>query len=148
MRKLPQLQDVTSDLQIKNPQISVDIDRDKASALGVTASQIEDALYSAYGQRQVATIYSPNNEYKVVMELKPEFQLDPSALSLLYVRASNGNLVPLSTVAKIEHKTVARSLNRMQQLNAVAISGVPTRSLDAALRFLEDEAHQSGVDRA
>ena len=89
------LQDVTSDLQIKNPQVNVDIDRDKASSLGVTAQQVEDALYTAYGQRQVSTIYAPNNAYRVITELENQYQLDPSALSMLYVRSSSGQLVPL-----------------------------------------------------
>jgi HAE1 family hydrophobic/amphiphilic exporter-1 len=122
LRKLPQLQDVTSDLQIKNPQITVDIDRDKASALGVTAAQIEDALYTAYGSRQISTIYAPNNEYKVVMELKPEFQLDPSALSLLYIRSAQGNLVPLGTVATLNRALGPLSVNHTQQLPSVTLS--------------------------
>jgi HAE1 family hydrophobic/amphiphilic exporter-1 len=144
LRKLPQLQDVTSDLQIKNPQITVDIDRDKASALGVTASQIEDALYSAYGQRQVATIYAPNNEYKVVMELKPEFQLDPSALSLLYVRSSKGNLVPLSTVATLRRTLGPLSVNHTQQLPSVTLSFnlPPNVSLGDATAAVERTAAQ------
>src|SRR2546423_1926880 len=96
LRKIPQLQDITSDLQIKNPQISVNIDRDKTAAMGVTAQQIEQALYTAYGPRLISTIHTPNNEYKVVTELEPQFQLDPSALSLLYIRSSQGNLIPLA----------------------------------------------------
>ena len=71
---------MTSDLQIKNPQVNIDINRDKASALGITASQIEDALYYAYGSRQVSTIYAPNNQYQVILELEPKYQTDPSAL--------------------------------------------------------------------
>src|SRR3989441_15802 len=88
-RDVPGLQDVASDLQIKNPQINVVIDRDKASALGVTAQQVEDALYTAYGTRQISTIYAPNNEYRVIMELAPLYQRDPSALSLLYIRSNS-----------------------------------------------------------
>src|SRR5438128_3038356 len=83
------LQDVTSDLYITNPQVNVEIDRDKASALGVTAEQIEDALYTAYGQRQISTIYAPNNAYRVITELENQYQMDPSALSMLYSRSSN-----------------------------------------------------------
>ena len=77
MRGLPGLQDVTSDLQISNPQISIEIDRDRAAALGISPQQIEDALYTAYGTRQISTIYTPNNEYQVIMELAPEFQANP-----------------------------------------------------------------------
>ena len=81
MRTLPELQDVTSDLQIKNPQVSIEINRDQASALGITAQQVEDALYYAYGSRQVSTIYAPNNQYQVVLELEPRYQMDPAAFS-------------------------------------------------------------------
>ena len=90
---------MTSDLQIANPQVNVEIDRDKARSLGVSAEQIEDALFSAYGARQISTIYAPNNTYKVILELHPKYQTDPAALSLLYVRSSSGMLVPLSAVA-------------------------------------------------
>ncbi len=88
MSTLPQLLDVTSDIQIKNPQLNVDIDRDKASAVGVTVQQIEDALNNAYGTRQVSTIYATANEYQVIMEVKPEFQQDPSALGRLYIHST------------------------------------------------------------
>src|SRR5213078_20624 len=88
MSALPQLLDVTSDIQIKNPQLNVDIDRDKASAVGVTVQQIEDALNNAYGTRQVSTIYATANEYQVIMEVKPEFQQDPSALGHLYIHST------------------------------------------------------------
>src|SRR5712692_10491548 len=93
LRQLPGLQDVNSDLQIKNPQVNVVIDRDKASTLGVSAQQVEDALYTSYGARQISTIYAPNNEYRVIMELQPQYQRDPAALSLLYIRSSKGQLV-------------------------------------------------------
>jgi len=88
MAALPQLLDVTSDLQTKNPQLNVDIDRDKASSLGVTAQQIEDALNDAYGTKQISTIYATSNEYQVIMEVKPEYQEDPSALGRLYIHAT------------------------------------------------------------
>jgi HAE1 family hydrophobic/amphiphilic exporter-1 len=82
------IEDLTSDLEISSPQVNVEIDRDKAAALGVTASQIENAFYDAYGPRWVSTIYAPVNEYKVLLELAPEFQNDPSAMSLLYFKAT------------------------------------------------------------
>ena len=116
------MQDVTSDLLIRNPQINVDIDRDKASALGVTANQIEDALYTAYGQRQISTIYAPNNAYRVITELESQYQLDPSALSLLYVHSSSGQLVPLSTVAKLTRTVGPLTINHLGQLPSVTIS--------------------------
>lgn len=88
MSALPQLLDVTSDIQIRNPQLNVDIDRDKAAAVGVTVQQIEDALNNAYGTRQISTIYATSNEYQVILEVKPEFQQDPSALGHLYIHST------------------------------------------------------------
>jgi HAE1 family hydrophobic/amphiphilic exporter-1 len=122
MRALPQLQDVTSDLQIKNPQVNVQIDRDKASALGVSVEQIENALYFAYGSRQVTTIYAPNNQYQVILELAEQYQRDPSSLSLLYVQANNGKLVPLNTVASITKGLGPLTVNHQGQLPAVTLS--------------------------
>jgi HAE1 family hydrophobic/amphiphilic exporter-1 len=122
VRELPQLQDVNSDLQMKNPQVNVEIDRNKAGALGVTVFQIEDALNSAYGSRQISTIYAPNNQYRVIIELEPEYQLDPAALTMLYIRANTGNLVPLSTVARLTQEAGPLTVNHLGQLPAVTIS--------------------------
>jgi HAE1 family hydrophobic/amphiphilic exporter-1 len=122
LQKLPGLQDVSSDLQIKNPQINVIIDRDKSSALGVTANQVEDALYSAYGFRQVSTIFAPNNQYRVILELEPQYQRDANALSSLYLRSKGGQLVPLSAVAKLTSTFGPLSVNHLGQLPAVTIS--------------------------
>jgi HAE1 family hydrophobic/amphiphilic exporter-1 len=122
MRRLPGLQDVTSDLQIKNLQARILIDRDKASALGVTATQVEDALYTAYGQRQISTIYASNNEYWVITELEPEYQLDPNALSMLYIRSSQNRLVPLNTVASFIPSVGPLTVNHLGQLPAVTVS--------------------------
>lgn len=122
MRELPGLQDVTHDLQIKNPQVTVEIDRDKASAFRVTAQQIEDALYSAFGARQISTIYTPINQYKVILELEPQYQSDPSALSMLYIRSSSGQLVPLQAVAKLTQGLGPLSINHLGQLPSVTFS--------------------------
>jgi len=122
MRALPQLQDVTSDLQINNPQVNIDINRDKASALGVTAQQIEDALYYAYGSRQVSTIYAPNNQYQVILELEPQYQTDPSALSMLYIQSTTGQLVPIHTLATLTRDAGPLTVNHLGQLPAVTIS--------------------------
>jgi len=146
LRDLPGLQDVTSDLLMRNPQVNINIDRDKAAAMGLSAAQVEDALYTAYGSRQISTIYAPNNAYRVIMELQPQYQMDPSALSMLYVRASGATaastpvssgddnssssssmsggskLVPLSTVAKITRSLGPMSINHLGQLPAVTIS--------------------------
>jgi HAE1 family hydrophobic/amphiphilic exporter-1 len=122
MRELPGFQDVTTDLQLKNPQVEVDILRDRAAAVGVSAAQIEDALFDAYGARQISTIYAPNNEYKVIMQLLPQYQMDPAALSLLYVRASSGRLVPLDAVADLRPALGPLTVNHLGQLPAVTIS--------------------------
>src|SRR6185436_1295323 len=100
LRTLPGLVDVTSDLQITRPEVTVEIAREKASALGVSAQQIEAALNNAYGSRQVSTIYTSTNQYWVIMELAPRYQTDPSVMPMLYVRSTNGALVPLNAVAK------------------------------------------------
>jgi len=122
LETLPGFQDVTSDLQIGNPQVLIEIDRQRASALGVTASQIENTLYNAYGQRQVSNIYTPSNQYWVILELDPRFQSDPSALSLLYVRSSTGALVPLNSVARLTRKVGPSSITHLGQLPSVTIS--------------------------
>ena len=122
LRGLKELQDVTSDLLVANPQVNVQIDRDKAATLGVTAQQVEDALYSAYGMRQVSTIYAPNNEYRVILELLPDYQLDPTALSMLYVRSSRGSLVPLNAVSTLVQNLGPMTINHLGQLPAVTIS--------------------------
>ncbi|HWP45984.1 MAG TPA: efflux RND transporter permease subunit [Candidatus Limnocylindrales bacterium] len=145
MRELPQLQDVTSDLQIKNPQVNIEIYRDKAEALGITALQIEETLYSAYGSRQVSTIYAPNNQYKVIMEVEPQYQMDPTALSLLYIRSSSGQLVPLKAVANITLGVGPLSVNHLGQLPAVTLSFNvrPGVSLGEAVALVEDLARKT-----
>ncbi len=138
-------QDVTSDLQIANPQVNVDIDRDKAAALGVTPQQIENALYDAYGSRQASTIYGDVAEYWVVFEVLPQFQLDPAALSQLYITSSdtgtNGanKLIPLSAVAKLTRDVGPTSISHVGQLPSVTISFnlAPAVSLGTAVEQLE-----------
>src|SRR6266849_4207035 len=122
LQKLPILVNVTSDLQISNPQATVTINRDRAAALGVTAEQIEEALYNAYGSRQVSTIYTSTNQYWVVMELLPEYQRDLSALSLLYIRSRNGPLVPLASLATLGSSAGPLTVNHAGQLPSVTIS--------------------------
>ncbi len=122
LRGLKGFQDVTSDLQIKNPQVNVLIDRDKATALGLSPQQIEDALFSAYASRQISTIYAPNNEYQVIIELEPDYQQRASALDLLYVRSTSGSLVPLNTVSAITRNVGPLTINHLGQLPAVTIS--------------------------
>jgi HAE1 family hydrophobic/amphiphilic exporter-1 len=122
MRDLPGIQDVTTDLQFKNLQIYVNIDRDKASALGITAQQIEDALQNAYASNQVSTIFAPNNQYKVILELLPQYQRDPSALRMLYVRSSSGKLAPLDTLAALTPTLGPLTVNHTGQLPSVTLS--------------------------
>jgi HAE1 family hydrophobic/amphiphilic exporter-1 len=122
MKSLPGLLDVTSDLQIKNPQINIELLRDQATAFGLTAEQIEDTLYSAYGSRQVSTILAPNNEYQVIVELRPEFQRNPASLDMLYVRSGNNQLVPLNAVAKVTTGVGPLAINHQGQLPAVTVS--------------------------
>ncbi len=122
LRKLPALTDVRSDLQMRKPAIEVIIDRDKASKLGLTLKQIQDAFYSAYSDRQVSTMYTTTNQYYVILELAPEYQQSPELLSLLYIKSSNGKLVPLSTVAQIRHTVSPLSINHIGQVPAATVS--------------------------
>ena len=145
LRGLPKLQDVTTDLQIKNPQVSVRIDRDRATSLGVTVQQIEQALYDAYGSRQVSTIYTPNNQYWVILELLPEYQRDPSALQLLYLRSQKGTLIPLTSVASASNDVGPLSVNHSGQLPSVTLSFnlPPGVSLGEAVSDVQKAAQQA-----
>jgi hydrophobic/amphiphilic exporter-1 (mainly G- bacteria), HAE1 family len=115
-------QDVTSDLQLATPQVVVDINRDKASALGVTAKQVEDALYDAFGSRQASTIYGDLAEYWVVFEVLPEFQRDPNALARLYLTSSSGKLIPLSSVAELKRSVGPMTISHVGQMPSVTLS--------------------------
>jgi len=145
MRELPGLQDVTSDLQIRNPQVNVVIHRDKASALGLTADQIESALFDAYGSRQVSTIYRPDNEYWVIMELEPKYQMDPAALSMLYVKSSSGKLIPLNAMASLTQNLGPAAITHYGQLPSVTLSFnlKPGVSLDQAVTSVEKLARET-----
>jgi len=122
LRSLPGLVDVTSDLQITRPEVTVEIDRERASALGVSAQSIELALNNAYGSRQVSTIYTSTNQYSVVLELAPRFQTDPSVLPMLYVRSGTGALVPLNAVAKLSYGVGPLQVTHLGQLPSVTFS--------------------------
>jgi HAE1 family hydrophobic/amphiphilic exporter-1 len=148
----PGFQDVTSDLQIACPQVNVEIDRDKAAALGVTPQQIENALYDAYGSRQASTIYGDAAEYWVIFEVQPQFQRDPSALAQLYITSSNAGtngvnkLIPLSAVARLTRSLGPMSISHVGQLPAVTISFnlVPGVSLGTAVdrvKKIEEDLH-------
>ena len=122
LKTLPTLIDVGSDLEITRPQVTVEIDREKASALGVSVQQIELALNNAYGERQVSTIYTATNQYWVMLELEPRFQTDPSVLPKLYVRSSAGALVPLGALAKFAYGVGPLSVSHLGQLPSVTFS--------------------------
>jgi HAE1 family hydrophobic/amphiphilic exporter-1 len=145
MAKLPSLRDVTSDLQIKNPEVEVTIDRDRASTVGVSAAAIENALYDAYGDRWVSTIYAAENQYKVILELEEEFQTHPEVLSLLKIRSASGELVPLDGVASFHETTGPLTVNHAGQLPAVTISFnlQPGASLGDAVTEVERLARET-----
>ena len=165
----PGLEDLTSDLAIASPEISIDIDRDKAAALGVTANAIESAFYDAYGTKWVSTIYGSVNEYKVLLELDPKWQADPTAMSLLYFKASPGTaapvanapgnaatpspggiVVPLDTLAHAKEDVGPQAVNHFGQLPSVTVSFglAPGASLGDVLNRVQkaaDETLPSGV---
>ena len=122
MRTLPGISDVNSDLQISSPTLTVEIDRDRAAARGVSEDQIESALNDAFGQPQVSTIYTQVASYYVILELKPEFQRDPAALGLLYLRSSNGSLVPLSEVATMKMGVGPVTVSHLSEIPAITVS--------------------------
>jgi HAE1 family hydrophobic/amphiphilic exporter-1 len=120
--KIPGLLDVTADLYIKNPQVTVEVDREKAAVYGVTIDQVRQELYNAFGSRQVATIYTPANDYPVLLETKPEFQSGPDDLNKIYLKTSNGTVVPLSAVTKFVRTVGPLQVNHQGQQPAVTIS--------------------------
>ena len=144
LAEVPGIDSLTSDLEIASPQLNVNIDRDKAAALGVTANQIESAFYDAYGPRWVSTIYAAVNEYKVLLELAPQFQADPSALSMLYFKGS-GPVVPLDTLASVNQQVGPQTVNHFGQLTSATISfGVaPGASLGSVLSKVKEVADQA-----
>jgi HAE1 family hydrophobic/amphiphilic exporter-1 len=122
IKEIPGLIDVSSDLQIVNPQLVIEIDRDKASALGLNAQQVEDTLYSAFGSRQVSTIYTPTNQYFVILELDKQYQRDPRAISFLYLRNRDGKLIPLETVSKVRPSVGPLTVTHLGQVPCVTIT--------------------------
>ncbi|MGA2270575.1 MAG: efflux RND transporter permease subunit [Bryobacteraceae bacterium] len=144
MRQLPGFVDVNTDMQISAPQVMVDIDRDRAQALGVTPQQVQDALYSAYGTREVSVIYAPADQYAVIMEVEPRYQRTPDALSKLYIRSSAGPLVPLDTVVRMRRQTGPLSISHFGQLPAVTVSFNlrPGYSLGQAAQQVDDAVRE------
>ncbi len=147
LRQLPDLQDVTSDLRLGSPRLTVDIDRDRALTFGVTPEAIANTLFSAYGNRQVSTINTASNEYYVILEVAPEYQTDPNALKMLYVRSDTGKLIPLSAVTRWTTGVAPLSVNHVGQLPAVNISFnlKPGSSLGTAVNSIEHTATEMGL---
>ena len=147
LRSIPDVTDVFSDLRLKSPRLNVEIDRDRALALAVTPEQIANTLYSAYGNRRVSTITAAANTYDVILEVMPEFQRDPAALSKLYIRSSTGKLVPLSAVTKLVQSVAPLSVNHIGQLPAVnfQFNTKPGVSLSQATREVDEAAREIGL---
>ncbi|MDF5714219.1 MAG: efflux RND transporter permease subunit [Rhizonema sp. NSF051] len=122
VRTIPGIRDVDSDVQMSTPQLQVQIDHDKAATLGITAEQVESALSSAYGTSQISLIYAANDQFYVILELQPQYQRDPNALSMLYISTNNGTQVPLNTLAKITQNVSPLSLNHVSQIPSATIS--------------------------
>ena len=146
MRADPIFRDVTSDAQLRALQAQLNIDRDRANTLGVSVDAIRSALFSAFGERQVSTIYLPTDSYQVIMEVAPEAKQDESALSGIYVRSSFGTLVPLSSFTTVERSVGPTSINHVGQLQAVTVSfnlapgaalGDATAKIDAAREAIQ-----------
>ncbi|MEI8242526.1 MAG: efflux RND transporter permease subunit [bacterium] len=122
MQAMPGFQDVTSDMQLKNPELNIRVNRDLASSLGITVAQVENTLLNAYSGSQVSTIFTPNNQYQVIFELLPEYQRSPSALSLLHVRTPSGQLAPVTALATMKEDYGPLSVNHSGQLPSVTLS--------------------------
>jgi HAE1 family hydrophobic/amphiphilic exporter-1 len=137
--QLPGLLDVTTDLYVKNPQMSIEVDREKASAYGITVDQVRQELFSAYGTRQVATIYTPSNDYQVILESLPEYRDSPNDLDRLYLKASNGASIPLNAIAKLVPSVGPLQINHQGQQPAVTISFnlAPGHSLGEAVEQVQ-----------
>jgi hydrophobic/amphiphilic exporter-1 (mainly G- bacteria), HAE1 family len=144
LAQLPQLRDANIDLQLRNPQLSIDIDRERAASLGISSDQIRQALGNAFGSRQIATIFTPATDYQVIMEAERAYQQDPAVLSRLMLKAANGQNVPLETVATIKPSVGPLAVNRISQQPAVTISfntapGVSLGDAVNAIRAAERE---------
>jgi len=144
IEKLPGLIDVTTDLQVKNPQVNMDIDRDRAAALGLDANQIESALYSAFGPRWSSTIYAPTNQYKVLLEVSPKYQEFSDYLRKLYFKTPAGQLVPLSNFASLKEAASAQSINHSGQFPSVTVSfnAKPGVALGDAVKMVQETARR------
>lgn len=144
VRAIPGLRGVDSDLQLSTPQVQVQVDHKKAATLGITAAQVEKTLSYAYGSSQVSTIYTANNQFYVILELKPEYQRDPSSLSMLYLRSPSGQSIPLSAIAHITQTVGPLTVAHLAQLPSATISfdTLPGVSLSQATAAIQQIAEQ------
>jgi hydrophobic/amphiphilic exporter-1 (mainly G- bacteria), HAE1 family len=144
IEKLAGLVDVTTDLQVKNPQVNLDIDRDRAAALGLDANSIESALYSAFGPRWSSTIYGPTNQYKVLLEVSPKYQEFSDYLSKLFFKTPGGQLVPLRNFASLKESASAQSINHSGQFPSVTVSfnAKPGVALGDAVNMVQETARR------
>jgi len=147
LRTLPELRDVASDQQDQGLETSVRIDRATASRLGITPQMIDDALYNAFGQRQVSTIFTQLNQYRVVLEVKPDFRQGPEALQQIYLRSSTAGQVPLSAFTFIEERATPLAVNHQGQFPAVTVSFnlAPRTSLGHAVQAIETAKQDLGM---
>jgi multidrug efflux pump len=147
LRSLPELRDVNTDQQTNGLKLNIELDRDTAARLGITSQAVDDTLYDAFGQRQVATIYTQLNQYRVVLEVKPEFQRSPSALQGLYIRTASGGQVPLGAIAKVTQSQTALSVNHQGQFPAVTLSFnlAPGIALGQAVDAIHRAEHDIGL---
>ena len=142
MRNIDSIEDVNSDLRLNNPQVQISLNRDRIAALGLTVNQVETALFNAYGTRQVSQIYAASNQYQVILQVAPEFQQDPAALSMLYVRSTSGKLIPLNTVATVTTGVGPLSVSHTGQLPSVNLTFnlKPGHALGDAVNAIEEAA--------
>jgi multidrug efflux pump len=147
LRQLPALADVTSDLQDRGLQAFVDIDRDTAGRLGVTPAAIDNALYNAFGQRLISTIFTQSNQYRVVLEVEPDFQRGPAALNDIYVPSASGSPVRLSSIARVTEQSAPLVINHLGQFPAATISFnlAPGASLGAAVDAIRSAEQGIGL---
>jgi multidrug efflux pump len=150
LRALPQLADVASDLQDRGLQAYVDIDRNTASRLGVTPAAIDNALYNAFGQRLISTIFTQSNQYRVVLEVQPEYQKGPDALNDIFITSTDGQQVRLSAVARVQERTAPLSISHLGQFPATTISFnlAPGSSLGEAVRTIRAAEAELGLPRS
>jgi multidrug efflux pump subunit AcrB len=147
LHSIPQLRNIYSDLRLSSPRLNVDIDRNRALALGVTPDAIANTLYDAYGNRRVTTITAAANQYDVLLEVPPEYQRDPSALNKLYIRSNQGKMVPLAAVTDLKQTVAPLSVNHIGQLPAVNFQFdlKPGVALSEATKLVDEAAHQIGL---